>query len=102
MVGCRPTDRLSEQEIPGLPASGQKILRRPEAHSASRSFCVNTQFQRLGGRCLWPFFSLVSFLSSLPHAAGDSQRGGDGGEERDGYLQYRFPSLAFHRFSTNF
>ena len=35
---------------------------------------------------------------SLAHAAGDSQRGGDGGEERDGYLKDSFPSLAFHRF----
>ena len=32
------------------------------------------------------------------HAAGYSQCGGDGGEERDGDLQYRFPGLAFHRF----
>ena len=36
--------------------------------------------------------------SVLSHAAGDAQRGGDGCEERDGYLQDCFPGLAFHRF----
>ena len=47
-----------------------------------------------------PTLSVVSspLAPSLAHAAGDSQRSGDGGEERDGYLQDSFPSLAFHRF----
>ena len=41
---------------------------------------------------------MTGFLSFLSHAARYSERSSDSGQNADGYLQNRFPSVRFHFF----